>query len=166
VAFGGGEDASFLGASSAGISRVETSSSGSAMTAILVPTATPLLPSPDCMNLSIASTCVRGYEKYHDLRHLPIILSLNVHLRLIRLNFEQYIASRKGVACQKSQLKLSSELRSSVIRHTLFDLPARNVPLGHGRRKRWHCEIVCDQRRGRSPKTCESSVSFHSIVRG
>lgn len=68
-----------------------------------------------------------------DLHHDAVVLGLDVHGGLVRLDLEEHVAGHELVA--------------------LLDLPRRNVALGHGRRQGGHGEVLGGSRRGRRPET-------------
>ena len=93
---GSGEE---LEDSSAGISSEARSSPGSARTAILLPTLTPFEPS--CVyharHVRPTPAIYLSFTAYRNLGQDTIILCFYIHGRLIRFNFEYYIASRERI---------------------------------------------------------------------
>lgn len=93
----GGEDDA---GSSDGISSDDMSSPGSARTAIRVPTLTPFEPSCACHHaISDVVFLFRSASavSYHNLCKDAIVLSLDVHCSLVRLNLQYHISSRERI---------------------------------------------------------------------
>jgi hypothetical protein len=86
---------------SAGISREEITSSGSARTAILAPTWMPFAPSCSCDHILVWRSfgVLKQVWTYDDLCKYPIILCLNIHCCFVCLDLQYHISGGELVAC-------------------------------------------------------------------
>jgi len=134
---------------SAGISREEMSSSGSARTAILAPTWMPFAPSCSCNHvLVLCPYVVLGrIRSYNDLSEYPVVLCLHVHRSFVCLDLQYHVSGGELVTC--GHVNFRSWLWSSILLIPSFSFQLAMFPSvivgdseGIGKFEAAHCEGV------------------------